>query len=88
MKKTRSLYKKPKNRNAAILATVRIVLTALTVAVLGMVGFYAATQGWQAVFAWFGGPYACMCVIIGLFAATAALWLWKVVKAWRARNEE
>ena len=79
-KKPRTYYKKPKANNKAIIATLKIVFTALVAAFIGMIGYYAATQGWEAVFGWFGGPYFCMTVIIVLIAGTIGMWLYSFVK--------
>ncbi len=81
-------YKKPKDNKKALFATLRIVLTATAVAIFGIVGYYAATKGWEAVFAWFGGKYACMCVMILLLAATAAAWLTKLVISMKRMKED
>lgn len=86
--KPKSLYKKPKSNNKAMFATLRIVLTVAVVAVFGMIFYYAATAGWEAVFAWFGGKYACMVVMILLVAATMAVWLFKIVKSMTRFKED
>lgn len=77
----KSVYKKPKGNNKALFATIRIVITFAVLAVVGMIGYFAVTQGWEAVFAWFGGKYACMVVVILLVAGTAVMWLWKLVRS-------
>lgn len=88
MMKPKTHYKKPKNNKKALFATLRIVLTAAVVAIFGIIGYYAATQGWEAVFAWFGGKYACMVVMILLVAATMAVWLFKIVKSMTRFKED
>ena len=87
MMKPRAHYKKPKANKKAIIATIRIVVTALVVAVFGIIFYYAATQGWEAVFAWFGGKYFCMSVMILLFGFTAMAWLWMVFKNIKGTSE-
>lgn len=88
MMKPRAHYKKPKNNRKALFATLRIVLTAAAVALFGIIGYYAATQGWEAVFAWFGGKYACMVVMILVAAITAGMWLWKLVRSMQRLKED
>lgn len=84
----RTHYKKPKDNKKALFATLRIVLTAAALAILGIVGYYAATQGWEAVFAWFGGKYMCMVVMILVVAITAAVWLLKLVFSMKRFKED
>ena len=84
----RTHYKKPKDNKKAIFATLRIVLTAAALAILGIIGYYAATQGWEAVFAWFGGKYMCMVVMILVAAITAAVWLLKLVFSMKRFKED
>jgi len=84
----KSFYKKPKSRNKALFATIRIVITFAVVALIGIIGFFAIRDGWESVFAWFGGKYACMVVVILLVAATAAMWLWKLVRSMRGYKED
>ena len=84
----RAQFKKPKSNNKALFATLRIILTAAALAVLGIIGCYAATQGWEAVFAWFGGKYACMVVMILVVAITAAVWLLKLVFSMKRFKED
>lgn len=84
----RAQFKKPKRNNKALFATLRIILTAAVVAIFGIIGYYAATQGWEAVFAWFGSKYACMVVMILLVAITAGAWLWKLVSAMKRFKED
>ena len=86
--KPKAYYKKPKNKAKAVFATVRIVGTFAVIAVLGMIFFYAVKDGWDAVFAWFGGKYACMCVIILLVAITLAAWLYVLINRIRRLKED
>lgn len=86
--KPRAHYKKPKNNKKNVIATVKIVLTAAMVAVLGLVFYFAWRDGWESVFAWFGGKYACMVVIILVIAITAAMWLFTLVKQIRSMRED
>lgn len=72
-------YKKPGRVKTAAFATIRIVVTVLAIALFAMVFYYAATEGWEAIFAWFGGKWFCMFVMIGVFAATAGIWLYRIV---------
>lgn len=88
MMKPRAHYKKPKSNKKALFATLRIVLTAAALAILGIIGYYAATQGWEAVFAWFGGKYACMVVMILIAALTAGMWLLKLVFSMQRFKED
>lgn len=88
MMKPRAHYKKPKENKKALFATLRIVLTAGALAILGIIGYYAATQGWEAVFAWFGGKYMCMVVMILVAAGTAAIWLVKLVVSMKRFKED
>ena len=81
-------YKKPKKAKSTIIATVRIVLTFAALAIFGMVFFFAWRDGWEAVFAWFGGKYFCMVIMILLFAITAALWLWKLIVSMKRLRED
>ena len=87
-RKPRTHYKKPRRARTTVLATIRIVLTASVVALLGMIFYFAWKDGWEAVFAWFGGKYACAIVIILAVAATIAMWLVSVVKQIRSISED
>ena len=86
--KPRTHYKKPKNNKKNVIATVRIVLTAAMVAVLGMIFYFAWRDGWESVFAWFGGKYACMVAIILLVGVTSAMWLITTIKQIRSMRED
>lgn len=86
--KRKAMYKKPKAGRQALFATLRIVLTAALVAVLGIIIFYVAKDGWESVLHWFVSKYACMILVILLFAATAAMWLWKLVKTMQRLKED
>jgi hypothetical protein len=71
----KNAYKKPKHKAKTIIATVKILLTAAMLAVFGLIFYFAWKDGWEAVFAWFGGKYFCFFFIIGLGAAVASVWL-------------
>lgn len=84
----RAHYRKPKKAKQTIVSTIRIVITFATIALLGMVFYFAWKDGWEAVFAWFGGKYACMIVIILTVAVTIAVWLLEVVKRMRGLSKD
>ncbi len=82
-------FKKAKSNNKkTVIATIKIVLTFLAIAVFGMIFYFVATQGWEAVFAWFGGKWFCMVVMVVIAAGTLAMWLFTLVKSMKARLGE
>lgn len=82
------MYREKRNYKKPILATIRILLLAGLLAIVGMLGYYAATEGWAAVLAWFQGKWFCMVGIIALFAATVAMWVYYFAKQARKLGED
>lgn len=86
--KPRATYKKPKQNQKALFATLKIVMSGAVLAFFGILFYYAATEGWESVFAWFGGKYFCLVVIVLLLAVTAGVWLWTIVKKIKGLNAD
>ncbi len=86
--KPRAHFKKPKSNHKAVFATLRIVATFAALALFGIIFYFVATQGWEAVFAWFGGKYFCMVVMILIVALIMSMWLWSIVKMMKKRESE
>ena len=82
------MYQQKRDFRKPVFATLRILLLAGLLAIVGMIGYYAATEGWQAVFAWFKGKWFCMVGVIVLFAATVAMWIAHFLKQARKLGEE
>ena len=85
---SKRMYREKKSYKKPILATIRILLLAGLVAIVGMLGYYAVTEGWGAVLAWFQGKWFCMVGIIALFAATVGMWVFHFVKQARKLGDE
>lgn len=84
----RAHYRKPKKAKNTALATIRIVLTFATIALLAMVFYFAWKDGWESVFAWFGGKYFCLIVIVIFVGLTAVIWLVDAIKRIRRLRED
>lgn len=81
-------YRKPKRADKIALATIRILLTVGLLAIMAMVGYYAAVDGWESVLAWFTSRWACLIGVLILLAVTAGLWLWSFFKKMRELHDE
>ena len=85
----RAHYRKPKKAKNTALATIRIILTFATIALLAMVFYFAWKDGWESVFAWFGGKYFCLIVVVLFLAITAMCWIIEaIMKIRRLREDE
>jgi len=73
-------YKKPKSIKKNVVATVKILVTAATIALCAMVMYYGFTDGWQAVIDWFSSRYACLILIILLIAGVLVMWIISLAK--------
>lgn len=81
------LYKKKSNVSQAALATARILLTAFTLGIIGMVVFYVVTEGWEAVIAWFAGKWFAMVAVIGIAGGAVILWALYAFKLYKKLTE-
>ncbi len=78
--KPKTKYKKPISVNQAAWKTARILLTVATGVVITLCVFFIIKDGWQKFLQWFIGKWACLAVMIVVFAGTAALWVWWAIK--------
>lgn len=84
----KKLYGKQRKKNKALLNTLIVLLGASCLAVGSIIVYYIATDGIQAVLAWFTSKWACMFAVILLFGATLAVLLIAVVSNMRKLGNE
>lgn len=80
-------FLKQKNKNANLINTLKILGTALTIAVLGIVLFCGIANGWDSVARFFKGSYFCMILVLLLILGTAAIWIIYAVKKYKKVND-
>ncbi len=73
-------YRKPLKVNKIALRTCQILFSAMFIALAGIIIYYGATRGWQALGEWFKSQWACMIAVILVIAATIAIWLYTLYK--------
>lgn len=71
-------YRKPVNFQKGALATARILLTCLAVAIVGIVSVYIAMNGWEAVAEWFAGRWFALIAAVIVISACLGLWAWSL----------
>lgn len=73
-------FLKQKNRNAKLINTLKILLTALVIALTGILLFCGIANGWDSVARFFKGSYFCMILVLLLIIATVTVWIIAVIK--------
>lgn len=86
--KPKAKFKKPIHFNKALLKTLQIVLTALTVAILTIVIYFIAVEGWQVVVDFLTGTWGCLFGMVIIFAATIIMWIISAVNIIRKVRED
>lgn len=70
-----SSYRKPRRFRKGALATAVTLLACLTLSLVGIVAYYWATQGWEAIVGFFTGKWFALVAVVVLVALAAAGWL-------------
>lgn len=73
-------YRKPRSLKKGALATAGTLLAAGSASVVGVVGYYAATEGWRFIVDWFSGKWFCLIAVIALLAGTLAFFAYLAVR--------
>ena len=73
-------YKKPTSVNKAALKTARILSTVSVGVIVTLCAFFIIKDGWEKFLQWFVGKWACLAVVIIIFAITLGLWIWWAVQ--------
>lgn len=82
-------FLKQKNKNAKLINTLKILLTALVIALTGILLFCGIANGWDSVARFFRGSYFCMILVLLLIIATITVWIIAVVKSMKkVSNDE
>ena len=85
---SKGIYKKQRDVNKVVLATVRIILTVTILSLLTICAYFIIKDGWEAFFAWFKGKYFCLWIMIAVFVGTAAWWIYLFIKKLRGTMED
>lgn len=86
--KPKAQYKKPIHFNRALWKTLQIVLTAFTIAILTIVIYFVAVEGWDAVAEFLTGTWGCLFGMVIIFAGTIVIWLVSVVRIIKKVRED
>jgi len=72
-------FLKPGSKNVNLIKTIRILASALSVALLGILLFCGIANGWDSVARFFRGSYFCMILVALLIIGTIVLWILFIV---------
>lgn len=78
--KQKPIYKKKKAVNKTTLSTIKIIISVACVAILSIIVYVVAKNGWQYIIDWFKGKWFCFVVVIALFVITIGWNLYSVFK--------
>ena len=81
-------YKKPVSINKVAWRTIKILLTALSVALIAIVAFFIIKDGWEKFLQWFVGKWACLGAMIIVFVVTLGVWGYEVIRTIRKVSED
>ena len=88
MKPKNKFKKKNGSISKTVMSTIKILLTVALLAVIIMITYYVATEGWEAVIAWFKSSWACMFALVLLTGAVLALWIISIYRKIKAVRED